>query len=492
METVILEEIDSTSLEARRLISSGVSLPLLLISKKQTKGKGRTGRAWESPVGNVYLSLAVDASNVSESFDLLPLHIATIIASWLEVQWSLRVTIKWPNDLLIGGRKIGGILCEALSDGANINQVLIGVGINVKNSPELQEQTTCSLGQYRTDLTSESCIDIATNLGRILQESLESTLSLELYQRYSIEASQLWYDGSRFGMMLPMDSAGELRLKSYDDDSIIALNHTHHKFRWIYQSEEFPTWVADCGNSFIKIACFQDGQIDKIWRLSYQLDQAKSVADEIQSLQPFKGWPIHVGVVADDQKDLIEAILEELGFRAIPLPKRPLKVDFSCYKINELGIDRLALIEGLAYHQDNQTDLYIAISLGTAVTVDILDRHDKYQGGWIMPGLATSLDVLHQKTSRLPSLKLLPEHFDGRVLGHDTEQSMTKGVIWSLILAVQGLKAHFNDQSKKPLNIRVIVTGGDAHSISSLLPCTYDEGLILRGFASMARGGFAR
>ena len=89
------DSIDSTSLEAKRLLEGGQRPPFLVFAKEQSGGRGRTGRSWQSPVGNLYLTVVTPQSEKSGSdHGLIPLQVAYLLASWIQYKWSLRVTIK--------------------------------------------------------------------------------------------------------------------------------------------------------------------------------------------------------------------------------------------------------------------------------------------------------------------------------------------------------------------------------------------------------------
>lgn len=127
--------LDSTSLEARRRLSS-CALPFAVHSEVQTAGYGQQGRTWQSPRGNLYITLALPLTGLHHPLPLLPLRAAVTVARWIETVWQVPVKLKWPNDIMHKGRKLAGILCEtSLQDGV-AESVLIGVGINVQCAPE--------------------------------------------------------------------------------------------------------------------------------------------------------------------------------------------------------------------------------------------------------------------------------------------------------------------------------------------------------------------
>ncbi len=121
--------LDSTNSEARRKINEGISLPAVFIAERQTAGRGRRGRDFFSE-GGLYMSLAVD---VKERDTVLITTLAAVaVAEAIEETAKVKVGIKWVNDIYLEGKKICGILCEAVSDlSYKTNAVIIGIGVNL-------------------------------------------------------------------------------------------------------------------------------------------------------------------------------------------------------------------------------------------------------------------------------------------------------------------------------------------------------------------------
>lgn len=130
-----LAEIDSTNEEARRLIEGGERGPLWVIAARQTKGRGRLGRKWVSPTGNLYASFVF--GDFSEPSLAPQLGFVTGVAAMRALRAASGekdFQLKWPNDMLLHGAKLGGILLEGVSWGA-APVAIIGVGVNVAGAP---------------------------------------------------------------------------------------------------------------------------------------------------------------------------------------------------------------------------------------------------------------------------------------------------------------------------------------------------------------------
>lgn len=162
-------EIDSTNEEAKRLAASGVSGPVWIVAETQTAGRGRRGRAWTSPIGNLMCTLLLrPGCGPAQAGELsfvagLALHDAASLL--LPDEIAAKVSLKWPNDLLIDGKKASGILLESESTGgAEVTWLAIGIGLNLVHFPEdtpypatsLQAEsgTICSVESALTSLAA--------------------------------------------------------------------------------------------------------------------------------------------------------------------------------------------------------------------------------------------------------------------------------------------------------------------------------------------------
>jgi len=126
-----LPQVDSTNKVAFRLALNGAQEGAVVVAESQTKGKGRVGRRWESPTGsNIYLSIILRPKITPTKIPLITLMAAVASAEAIEEVAGLLPAIKWPNDLLIEGKKLGGILTEADMEMDRINFVVVGIGIN--------------------------------------------------------------------------------------------------------------------------------------------------------------------------------------------------------------------------------------------------------------------------------------------------------------------------------------------------------------------------
>lgn len=126
------KKILSTQDQIKILAQNNAPEGTVVVAKEQVKGKGRAGKAWVSPPGGVYLSCLFKPKNIS-SRDISRVSLAMSVAcrKALEKQNCPGVLLKWPNDLYLGKKKAGGILCEADIQGSKVNFLAVGIGINV-------------------------------------------------------------------------------------------------------------------------------------------------------------------------------------------------------------------------------------------------------------------------------------------------------------------------------------------------------------------------
>ncbi len=146
----VYEALGSTSDLCRTLAIAGEPGPLAILARRQTKGRGTQGREWVSPPGNLFLSVLLrspeQARDAGQWSLLAGVALAEALRPLLPDPDALR--LKWPNDLLLDGAKLAGILVEssATGDGA-LEWLVIGMGVNLLTAPELPDRRTAALAQ---------------------------------------------------------------------------------------------------------------------------------------------------------------------------------------------------------------------------------------------------------------------------------------------------------------------------------------------------------
>lgn len=132
---ICLPETASTNADAFRLAEDGAVEGTVVIADAQSGGKGRMGRVWSSPPGiNLYCSVILRPSVKPHQAPQLTFLSAVAVARAIELTTALKPEIKWPNDILIHGRKVAGLLNEMSSETDGINFVILGIGVNLNMS----------------------------------------------------------------------------------------------------------------------------------------------------------------------------------------------------------------------------------------------------------------------------------------------------------------------------------------------------------------------
>ena len=129
------KKVKSTNEIALRLIKKNYSDPTLIISEKQTNGKGRVGKKWISKKGNIFISLFFKFNQRKIDFKQFAILNAFLLKKVISKTISTNVTIKWPNDLLFNKKKFCGILQEVIKFN-NFDYLIVGIGLNTNIDPQ--------------------------------------------------------------------------------------------------------------------------------------------------------------------------------------------------------------------------------------------------------------------------------------------------------------------------------------------------------------------
>lgn len=163
---IYYEQLDSTNTKVSQLAKQGAEHGIIVVAGHQTAGKGRRGRLWESPAeDNIYMSILLRPDFETAKAPMLTLMMAYSVAKVLQANGFSDIQIKWPNDLVLSGKKVCGILTEMHLQGTAIDHVVVGVGVNVNTqsfSEELVDKATSLFLEYGKHIDKEQIIvDIA-------------------------------------------------------------------------------------------------------------------------------------------------------------------------------------------------------------------------------------------------------------------------------------------------------------------------------------------
>ena len=155
-----LDTVDSTNEEAKRQGRNGARAGTIVWADAQTAGRGRLGRVWDSPRGNLYFSILLRPKCTAAAAPQLgfgaALAVGEALAPLLPDPAALKC--KWPNDVLVGGRKIAGILMEAQSTSGKIDSLVVGFGVNLVSHPAGTETPATSLAACGAETVSPASL----------------------------------------------------------------------------------------------------------------------------------------------------------------------------------------------------------------------------------------------------------------------------------------------------------------------------------------------
>ncbi len=160
---------DSTNAILKALIREDRSCPGAVSAGEQTAGRGRGENVWRSPTGGLYLSVAVPVED-PEVLPLIGPSVAVAVTRWLRERFAVDAGIKWPNDWLIGDRKLGGLLLELVRTPRGTLAVVAGLGINVKSTPQVPDRRAflpTSLSEW-VDVTDLALEPLARELAAVV------------------------------------------------------------------------------------------------------------------------------------------------------------------------------------------------------------------------------------------------------------------------------------------------------------------------------------
>ncbi|MCP8467928.1 bifunctional biotin--[acetyl-CoA-carboxylase] ligase/biotin operon repressor BirA [Pseudomonas sp. ZM23] len=218
----VLSSVDSTNAEVLRRLAAGAVAPFSVLAERQTAGRGRRGRQWESPFGaNLYYTLGISVGAGAKELEGLSLVVGLCVARAIRSLGVVDVGLKWPNDVLVGGKKIAGILLELTGDPADICSVAIGIGINVNmrkadaiDQPWTSVREALGVAVDRNVLLAALESELAQGLSRHREEGFTASLdeweSLHLWQGRRVTLSTSIHN--IVGRALGVDERGALRL----------------------------------------------------------------------------------------------------------------------------------------------------------------------------------------------------------------------------------------------------------------------------------------
>lgn len=226
-------EVGSTNQAAKQAAVSGeAGHGSFVLAQRQTAGRGRRGRSFFSPEdAGLYLSIILEPEETLKESLLLTTAAATAVYKAVNKVCGISLDIKWVNDLYLDGRKVCGILTEAITDfeGGNIEFAIVGIGINLyKNPGEIPEELKNIVGALYEDRHKADCMDrnllAAEIVNMLLEETKELRLSAEYVERNIVPGKEIQItDGgnSRMARALSICPDGRLLIREEDGSEAV-------------------------------------------------------------------------------------------------------------------------------------------------------------------------------------------------------------------------------------------------------------------------------
>ncbi|ARU87032.1 bifunctional biotin--[acetyl-CoA-carboxylase] ligase/biotin operon repressor BirA [Pseudomonas sp. M30-35] len=206
----VLQSVDSTNAEVLRLLAAGESAPFVLLAEQQTAGRGRRGRTWVSPFAeNMYYSLIIRIDGGMRQVEGLSLVVGLALLKAIEQLGISNAGLKWPNDVLVEGQKIAGILLEMSGDPGDVCHVVIGVGVNV------------NMKMVGADVITQAWTSLSNVLGRSVDRnqlveffSVHLQRYIDVHMRNGFAALQTeWQDNHLWQGRMATLTAGQTPIK---------------------------------------------------------------------------------------------------------------------------------------------------------------------------------------------------------------------------------------------------------------------------------------
>ena len=189
-----LESVDSTMNEIKKF---NFKRNICLMANQQTKGFGRRGDNWESPPGNVYISILYkNKINIQNHF-LNNAYTSNVICNVIDKICNVKTQIKWPNDILINNKKISGIISEIYNKNNN-TLINTGFGINIISSPNIKNYPTSNISEYKKEINNFNFVF------ELMKEYLKNFNDLNNYSNIILKnyKSRLKYLGSKIKLKI--------------------------------------------------------------------------------------------------------------------------------------------------------------------------------------------------------------------------------------------------------------------------------------------------
>lgn len=483
----VVHECTSTNTVLMQEIKEGRDLShAVLLANAQTQGRGRQGKTWLSFCGHSFtFSLRRRFQCPQAGLAALPLVVGMSVAETMQ-EFGVPLQVKWPNDLVIGAQKIGGILVESVAQG-NHSVAVIGIGLNVYPAPHADPESA-ALAQWGNPAPRAWLASLLNRLDADLQR-----FDQEGFGAFQGAFAQVCRDIGRpvrllqpgrqdiVGTMRGVDTDGALLLETAQGcqrfvgghislrpgahavvaNPVIATVAPAAAFRQPESVAAQPNRVyLDSGNSQLKWVWAHDQHI-----LGHGHAHYHSLEELAALFERFPGITRVIGCAVSGAAKT--AVVEShIPLKVEWLHPQPHAAGIINHYRNplQLGADRWFNALGARHFTQNAC---VVVSSGTAITIDALSGNNHFLGGSIMPGFNLMKEAMAHRTANLKQPIGRPYPF-ATSTSNALASGMTDAACGAVAAMWERLKKHENGKA-----VDILITGGGARKIAHHLPDTW-------------------
>ncbi|UOO77119.1 bifunctional biotin--[acetyl-CoA-carboxylase] ligase/type III pantothenate kinase [Neisseria sp. Dent CA1/247] len=451
---------------------------LLVVAHQQSKGRGRQGRAWHNRLGECLMfSFGRVFEQRQHELGALALAVALACRNAL-FKLGVPAQIKWPNDLMVGCDKLGGILIETVRSGGKTVAV-IGIGINFVLPKEVENATSVQ-AVFQT-ASSASAVSADALLSALLGE-LDSVLAQFERNGFGVLADDYLAANRDYrrpvcllqndeivceGVMAGVTAEGALRLQAGSTERTIVSGEISlrpdNRPQPVQTASSCRYLLLDGGNSQLKWAWVEDGAIIHTGRSPYR--DLSLLGEEWRERSD--GLDIRIvgcAVCGEAKKALVAEQLPK-PVEWYTSMSQALGIRNHYRNVEEHGADRWFNALGSRRFTCNAC---VVVSCGTAVTVDALTDDNHYLGGTIMPGFHLMKEAMALKTANLnrPLGRIYP-------FPTTTANALASGIMDAVCGSILLMHARLKEKVGEDKPVDLIITGGGAPKVVQALPSVF-------------------
>ena len=444
----------------------------LVVAHRQSRGRGRQGKSWQNRLGECLMfSLGWVFERPQHELGALALVAALACRQALH-KLGVQAQIKWPNDLVMGADKLGGILIETVRSGGR-SVAVIGIGINFVLPKEVAQAASVQaalVAERKAAVSAEALLDaLLAELAALLpvfdtQGFAPMLADYQAANRDQGRPVRLLQQGQTVheGVVAGVTEAGALKLITEAGERIVVSGEI--SLRLPEAATPAPSvpkgyLLLDGGNSQLKWAWVHGGEIGEIGRAPYR-DLGK-LGEEWRARSDGISRIIGSAVCGETKKALVA---EQLPQPIEWLASMPQGLGIRNHYRNpaEHGADRWFNALGARRFSSHAC---VVVSCGTAVTIDALTEDNHYLGGTIMPGFHLMKEAMAQKTANLnrPIGRVYP-------FPTTTANALASGMMDAVCGSILLMHARLQEKAGAGRPVDVVLTGGGAAKVAQALP----------------------